>query len=64
VLLASLGMGAAMIAALAWGRHMELTSWALVLAAGVTGAVIYLFAGRLLGIREIGRFFGALVRPT
>jgi putative peptidoglycan lipid II flippase len=62
VLLACLGMGAAMIAVLAWGRHMELTSWVLVPAAGVSGAVIYLLVGRLLGIREIDRFVGALAR--
>ena len=64
VLLACLGMGAAMIAVLAWGSQSRPAAWVLVMAAGVTGAVIYLFVSRLLGIREISRFFGALVRRT
>ena len=62
VLLACLGMGAAMVVVLALGRQTDQSSLALVAAAGATGAAVYLVLSRLLGVREIGRFFGALVR--
>jgi putative peptidoglycan lipid II flippase len=62
VLLACLGMGAVMAAALAWGRQSKLSSLAIIAAAAGAGAVVYLVLCRLLGIREIGRFAGALTR--
>jgi peptidoglycan biosynthesis protein MviN/MurJ (putative lipid II flippase) len=62
VLLACLGMGAAIAVVLALGGQAHLSAPALVAAAGVTGAAVYLVLGRLLGVREIGRFFGALGR--
>jgi uncharacterized membrane protein YjjB (DUF3815 family) len=57
-------MGAAMVATLAWGQQRHLTSLALAIASGASGAVVYLALGRLLGIREIGRFAGALTRRS
>jgi putative peptidoglycan lipid II flippase len=62
VLLASIGMGAVVFAVLNWGSQRELAPLALVLAAGATGASIYLLLGKLLGVREIDRFARALTR--
>jgi len=64
VLLACLGMGAAMVATLAWGQQRHLTSLVLAIASGATGAVVYLALGRLLGIREIARFTASIGRRS
>jgi putative peptidoglycan lipid II flippase len=60
VLLACLGMGAAMFTAWAWGQQMHLSSLGLVALMGGIGGVVYLLLSRLLGIREIWRFAGTL----
>jgi putative peptidoglycan lipid II flippase len=64
VLLATLGMGAAMIGVLAWGERASIPSLALVVLAGMIGAAVYLLLGRLFGVREIGRFAGALLKRS
>jgi putative peptidoglycan lipid II flippase len=64
VLLACLAMGAAMLAVLAWGERAAVAAPLLVLLAGGIGAGIYLFLARLLGVREIGRLAGALLRSS
>jgi putative peptidoglycan lipid II flippase len=62
VLLACLGMAAAMIAVLAWGQQLDLSSLVIAAITGGAGAIVYLILGRLLGVREIGRFAGALTK--
>jgi len=64
VLLACLGMGAAMSVVLAWGERAQLPSLVLVALAGGIGSIVYLLIGRLLGIRVIGQFVSALTRRT
>jgi len=64
VLLACLGMGAAMIAVLAWGERADVPSVVLAVLAGGIGGAVYLLLGRLLGMREIGRFASALIRQS
>jgi putative peptidoglycan lipid II flippase len=60
VLLACLGMGAAVSVVLAWAERASLPTPALVLLAGGIGAAVYLLLARLFGVRELGRFAGAL----
>jgi putative peptidoglycan lipid II flippase len=64
VLLACLGMGAAMVVVLAWAERAGTPSAIRVLLAAGAGAGVYLLLARLLGIREIGRFAGALFRRS
>jgi len=64
VLVASACMGAVVFAVLTWGNQRQLPPLVLVLAAGGTGAIIYLLLSRLLGVREIDRFARALARKS
>jgi putative peptidoglycan lipid II flippase len=62
VLLASLCMGALIIAVIVWGTQRHLPPMALVVAAGGAGAVLYWLLSRLLGVRELDGFARALTR--
>jgi putative peptidoglycan lipid II flippase len=60
VLVASACMGVAILMLTTWGGERHLSPMAVVLIAGVVGAILYWLLTRLLGVREIDRFARAV----
>jgi len=61
VLAASLVMGGAIILVTRSAERAGLGWLATVAAGGIIGIMVYLFAARLLGVHEIGRFMAAVL---